>query len=114
VRAHDQFNTTVYAPNDRYRGVRNGRRVIFMHPEDMRERGLRAETPVDITSHHAGQERHARRFRVVPYDVPRGCAAAYFPEANVLVPHDHVAVGSNTPASKAVVITVAKSGDSQL
>ena len=106
VRAHDQFNTTVYAPNDRYRGVRHGRRVLFMHPDDMRERGLAAEAAVDITSHHGGEQRHARRFRVVPYDVPRGCAAAYFPEANVLVPHDHVAVGSNTPASKAIVVTV--------
>ncbi|HEY2375605.1 MAG TPA: FdhF/YdeP family oxidoreductase [Gemmatimonadaceae bacterium] len=106
VRAHDQFNTTVYAPNDRYRGVRNGRRVIFLHPDDMRARELAAEVAVDITSHHGGEERVARNFRVVPYDVPRGCAAAYFPEANVLVPHDHVAVGSNTPASKAIVITV--------
>ena len=110
VRAHDQFNTTVYAPNDRYRGVRHGRRVLFMHPDDMRERGLGAEAAVDITSHHGGEERYARRFRVVPYDVPRGCAAAYFPEANVLVPHDHVAAGSNTPASKAIVVTVAPCG----
>jgi molybdopterin-dependent oxidoreductase alpha subunit len=106
VRAHDQFNTTVYAPNDRYRGVRHGRRVVFMHPDDMRERGLGAEATVDIMSHYGGEERHARRFRVVPYDVPRGCAAAYFPEANVLVPHDHVAAGSNTPASKAIVVTI--------
>jgi molybdopterin-dependent oxidoreductase alpha subunit len=113
VRAHDQFNTTVYAPNDRYRGVRHGRRVLFMHPDDMRERGLSAEAAVDITSHHAGTQRHARRFRVVPYDVPRGCAAAYFPEANVLVPHDHVAAGSNTPASKAVVVTVAPSAEAR-
>ena len=111
VRAHDQFNTTVYAPNDRYRGVRHGRRIVFMHPDDMRERGLAAEMAVDITSHHGEEERHARRFRVVPYDVPRGCAAAYFPEANVLVPHDHVAAGSNTPASKAIVITVAPAGE---
>ena len=110
VRAHDQFNTTVYAPNDRYRGIRNGRRVVFMHPDDMRERDLAAETAVDITSHHGGEERHARNFRVVPYDVPRGCAAAYFPEANVLVPHDHVAAGSNTPASKAIVVTVRRAG----
>ena len=109
VRAHDQFNTTVYAPNDRYRGVRHGRRVLFMHPDDMRERGLGAEAAVDITSHHGGTQRHARRFRVVPYDVPRGCAAAYFPDANVLVPHDHVAAGSNTPASKAIVVTVVPS-----
>jgi len=106
VRAHDQFNTTVYAPNDRYRGVRNGRRVVFMHPDDMRDRGFVPESVVDLTSHHDGSERHARHFRVVPYDVPRGCAAAYFPEANVLVPHDHVAARSNTPASKAIVITV--------
>jgi len=107
VRAHDQFNTTVYSPHDRYRGIRNGRRVVFMHPDDMRERDLTAEAAVDITSHHGGVERRARNFRVVPYDVPRGCAAAYFPEANVLVPHDHVAAGSNTPASKAVVVRVA-------
>ena len=106
VRAHDQFNTTVYAPNDRYRGVRGGRRIIFLHPDDMRERDLATEMAVDITSHHGGEERHALNFRVVPYDLPRGCAAAYFPEANVLVPHDHVAQGSNTPASKAIVITV--------
>ena len=106
VRAHDQFNTTVYAPNDRYRGVRNGRRVLFMHPEDIRERGLAAEAVVDVTSRYGGEARHARRFRVVPYDVPRGCVAAYFPEANVLVPHDHSARGSNTPASKSVVVTV--------
>jgi molybdopterin-dependent oxidoreductase alpha subunit len=109
VRAHDQFNTTVYAPNDRYRGVRNGRRVLFMHPDDMRDRGLTAESVVDVTSRYGDTERHARRFRVVPYDVPKGCAAAYFPEANVLVPHDHVAAGSNTPASKAVIVTVRRS-----
>ena len=109
VRAHDQFNTTVYAPNDRYRGIRNGRRVLFMHPDDMRDRGLSAESPVTITSHHAGVARHARRFRVVPYDVPRGCVAAYFPETNVLVPHDRVAAGSNTPASKSIPVTVGRS-----
>jgi anaerobic selenocysteine-containing dehydrogenase len=111
VRAHDQFNTTVYAPNDRYRGVRNGRRVLFMHPEDMAERGLSAEMAVDICSHHAGIERRAKHFRVVPYDIPRGSVAAYFPEANVLVPHDHVAGGSNTPASKSVVVSVRPSLD---
>jgi molybdopterin-dependent oxidoreductase alpha subunit len=106
VRAHDQFNTTVYAPNDRYRGVHNGRRVVFMHPDDLRERGLTAESAVDLVTCYAGVERRAPGFRAVPYDVPRGCAAAYFPEANVLVPHDHVAAGSNTPASKAVAVTV--------
>jgi anaerobic selenocysteine-containing dehydrogenase len=112
VRAHDQFNTTVYAPNDRYRGVHGGRRVVFMHPHDMRARGLAAESTVDLTSCYGGVERRARRFRVVPYDIPRGCAAAYFPEANVLVPHDRVAAGSNTPASKAVAIRVTASASS--
>jgi molybdopterin-dependent oxidoreductase alpha subunit len=106
VRAHDQFNTTVYAPNDRYRGVHGSRHVVFMHPEDMEERGLAAGAAVDLASCYAGVQREARSFRVVPYDVPRGCAAAYFPEANVLVPHDRVADGSNTPASKAVAVTV--------
>jgi molybdopterin-dependent oxidoreductase alpha subunit len=107
VRAHDQFNTTVYAPNDRYRGVHHGRRVVFMHPDDMRDRGLGAEASVDLTSRHGAITRQALGFRAVPYDIPRGCAAAYFPEANVLVPHDRVAAGSNTPASKAIAITVA-------
>jgi anaerobic selenocysteine-containing dehydrogenase len=106
VRAHDQFNTTVYAPNDRYRGVHHGRRVVFMHPDDIAARGFSAGSVVDLTSCHGGVERWARRFCVVPYDIPRGCAAAYFPEANVLVPHDRVAAGSNTPASKAVAIMV--------
>jgi molybdopterin-dependent oxidoreductase alpha subunit len=109
VRAHDQFNTTIYAPNDRYRGVHGGRRVVFMHPDDLRARGLAAESMVDLTSCHGGVERRARGFRAVPYDVPRGCAAAYFPEANVLVPHELVAAGSNTPASKAVAIRVSAS-----
>src|SRR5690242_16509901 len=77
VRAHDQFNTTVYAPNDRYRGVHHGRRVVFMHPDDMRDRGLDAESAVDLESRHGGITRQAHGFRVVPYDIPRGCAAAY-------------------------------------
>jgi molybdopterin-dependent oxidoreductase alpha subunit len=109
VRAHDQFNTTVYAPNDRYRGVHHGRRVVFMHPDDIAARGLSAESVVDLSSCYGGVARWARRFAVVPYDIPRGCVAAYFPEANVLVPHDRVAAGSNTPASKAVAITVTAS-----
>ncbi|HEU4628709.1 MAG TPA: FdhF/YdeP family oxidoreductase [Gemmatimonadaceae bacterium] len=109
VRSHDQFNTTVYAPHDRYRGIHGGRRVLFLNAEDMRERGLAAGDAVDVTSHHDGQCRVARRFRAVPYDIPRGCAAAYFPEANVLVPVGSVAEGSDTPTSKSVVVTVERS-----
>jgi molybdopterin-dependent oxidoreductase alpha subunit len=106
VRSHDQFNTTIYGLNDRYRGIRGGRRVVFMNAEDMRERGFDDGALVDITSHHDGDRRLARRFRVVRYDVPRGCAAAYFPEANVLVAAGSVAEKSNTPASKSIVVTV--------
>ncbi|RZK13544.1 MAG: hypothetical protein EOO56_26845, partial [Hymenobacter sp.] len=108
VRAHDQFNTTVYENNDRYRGVFGERRVLFMHPEDARERGLQARDLVDITSHYEGQTRTAEKFRVVPYDIPKGNVGAYFPEMNVLVPLSSVVAVSNTPTSKHVVVTVAK------
>jgi molybdopterin-dependent oxidoreductase alpha subunit len=109
VRSHDQFNTTIYGLNDRYRGIRGGRRVVFMNADDMRERELDDGAVVDITSHYDGELRLARRFRVVEYDVPRGCAAAYFPEANVLVAAGSVAEKSNTPASKSIVISVERS-----
>jgi molybdopterin-dependent oxidoreductase alpha subunit len=106
VRSHDQFNTTIYDQNDRYRGIFGGRRVIFLNPEDIAEQGLAANEWVDLTSHYHGQERQALRFKVVPYEIPRGCAATYFPEMNVLVPLEHVADGSNQPASKSIVITL--------
>ncbi|AHG93119.1 oxidoreductase alpha (molybdopterin) subunit (plasmid) [Gemmatirosa kalamazoonensis] len=106
VRSHDQFNTTVYAPNDRYRGIRGGRRVLFMHVDDMRARGLAAGAAVDVTSTCEGRVRRARRFRVVPYDIPAGCVAAYFPETNVLVPVERTAERSNTPISKSVPVRV--------
>lgn len=106
VRSHDQFNTTIYGPNDRYRGIRGGRRVVFLNADDMQERGLVAGQTVDLVGQFEGEERLAPRFRVVPYAIPRRCAATYFPEANVLVPVGSVAQKSNTPASKSVVITV--------
>jgi molybdopterin-dependent oxidoreductase alpha subunit len=104
IRSHDQYNTTVYGDDDRYRGVRAGRRVVFMNPEDMETQGFRAGDRVDLLGRHQGQERVALHFMVVAYDLPKGCAATYFPEANVLVPLDSVADKSNTPASKSVVI----------
>ncbi len=110
IRAHDQFNTTIYGLDDRYRGITRGRRVVLLNAEDLRERGLRAGDVVDLVSHFRGQTRTAPRFTVVEYDIPRGCAATYFPEANVLVPLDSVAETSNTPTSKYVVITVRPSG----
>jgi molybdopterin-dependent oxidoreductase alpha subunit len=106
VRSHDQFNTTIYGLDDRYRGVHNERRVVFLNPEDVAEQGLSAGQVVDLFSHFEGETRTARRFLVVPYPVPRRSAAAYFPEANVLVPVRSVADKSNTPASKSIRISV--------
>ena len=106
IRSHDQFNTSVYSPNDRYRGISDDRRVVFMNRQDVAAAGLHARQVVDLVSHFEGEERIARRFVVVPYDIPQRCAATYFPEANVLVPVRHVAVKSNTPASKSVVISI--------
>jgi anaerobic selenocysteine-containing dehydrogenase len=109
VRSHDQFNTTIYGLDDRYRGVFGGRRVVFMNEQDISAAGLRAGQLVDLTNRHGGAERVAPAFMVAPYRLPRGCVAAYFPEANVLVPIDSVAAVSNTPASKYVIVTIASS-----
>jgi len=105
-RSHDQFNTTVYGLNDRYRGIGNERRIVFMNPGDMKARAISPLVPVDMTSEFNGETRVAHRFLAVPYDMPAGCAAAYFPEANVLVPIDSYADVSLTPTSKSVLITV--------
>ncbi|HEY0078390.1 MAG TPA: FdhF/YdeP family oxidoreductase [Pyrinomonadaceae bacterium] len=109
VRSHDQFNTSIYGLDDRYRGVYNERRVLFLNAEDIREAGLEAGQVVDIVSHFEGEERVARRFIVVAYQIPRRCAATYFPETNVLVPIRSVAERSNTPASKSIVISLRRS-----
>jgi len=106
IRSHDQFNTTIYGLDDRYRGIRNGRRVIFLNPQDIEAAGLKPGQTVDITSHFEYEERTARSFVIVPYSIPRRCAATYFPEANVLVSVRSVAEKSNTPASKSVVISL--------
>ena len=107
IRTHDQFNTTVYGLDDRYRGVFGGRRVVFMHEEDIRAAGLMQGQLVDLTNRFGDVERVARSFMVAPYRIPRGCVATYFPEANVLVPIGSVAAKSNTPTSKYVVVTIA-------
>ena len=105
MRSHDQFNTTIYSLNDRYRGIKNGRQVIFVNPEDLAELGIADGELVDVHSEFTDNvDRVLRRFRVVSYPSARGCAAAYFPEANELVPLDSTAEGSNTPASKSVVV----------
>lgn len=106
VRSHDQYNTTIYGLDDRYRGIKHARRVVMMHPEDIAAEGLEAEQWVDLFSHYKGQTRTAPLFRVVPYPIARGCVATYFPEANPLVPVDYFADGSHTPASKSVVVSM--------
>jgi molybdopterin-dependent oxidoreductase alpha subunit len=111
IRSHDQFNTSVYSLNDRYRGISNGRRVVFLNQKDIAAAGLQARQVVDLVSHFEGEERIARRFVIVSYDIPRRCAATYFPEANVLVPVRSVALKSNTPASKSVVISIKPRGE---
>jgi molybdopterin-dependent oxidoreductase alpha subunit len=104
IRSHDQYNTTVYGHDDVYRGVRNGRRVVFVSPDDLRELGLRSGDLVDLVGEWRDGERRAPGFRVVSYPTARGCAAAYFPETNVLVPLDSQAEGSGTPTSKSIVV----------
>jgi molybdopterin-dependent oxidoreductase alpha subunit len=111
IRAHNQFNTTVYDLHDRYRGISGERRVIFLNPEDMREQNLQAGQVVNLTSHFDDGERHADRFIAVPYPIPKDCAATYFPEANPLIPIGSVAEKSATPTSKCVVISIRPTGE---
>src|SRR5690606_8236900 len=105
LRSPDQFNTPIYGLNDRYRGIHNGRRVVLVNPDDIAELGLTAGEYVDLVSEWTdGVDRRAPHFLVVEYPTARGCAAAYYPETNVLVPLDSTAEVSNTPTSKSVVV----------
>ena len=109
IRSHDQFNTTIYGLNDRYRGIYNERRVILMNQGDMNRLGFISGEVVDLYNYHGGIERVAKKFIVVPYPISQGCTATYFPETNVLVPINSVADKSNTPTSKLVLIQVKRS-----
>lgn len=105
LRSHDQYNTTIYGLDDRYRGIKGGRRIVMVNPEDAHALGLADGSYTDLVSEWKdGVERRAPGFRVVHYPTARGCAAAYYPETNVLVPLDATADTSNTPASKSVVV----------
>jgi molybdopterin-dependent oxidoreductase alpha subunit len=106
IRSHDQFNTTIYGLDDRYRGVFNERRIIFMNREDMIDRDLKEKQVVNLKSKYNGVIREANNFKVVGYDIPKNCCATYFPETNVLVPLDSFAHTAKTPASKSVKIIV--------
>jgi molybdopterin-dependent oxidoreductase alpha subunit len=109
IRSHDQFNTTIYGLHDRYRGIHNGRRVVFINPQDMSNHKLIKGDRVDISCQYDGVKRRAADFMVVPYNIPTQCVATYFPEANVLVPYNQYARGSQTPISKSVVVKLEKS-----
>ena len=104
IRSHDQYNTTIYGMDDHYRGIHGGRRVVLVNPADLSALGLEDGSTVDLVSEWQDGERRAPAFRVVAYPTARGCAAAYFPETNVLVPLDSTADRSNTPTSKSLVI----------
>ncbi|MEU7080102.1 MULTISPECIES: FdhF/YdeP family oxidoreductase [Streptomyces] len=105
LRSHDQYNTTIYGLDDRYRGIKGGRRIVMVNPQDAQDLGLADGSYTDLVSEWKdGVERRAPGFRVVHYPTARGCAAAYYPETNVLVPLDATADTSNTPASKSVVV----------
>lgn len=110
TRSHDQYNTTIYGHDDRYRGVYGQRRVVFIHPEDIRVLGLQDGDWVDIqTVWSDGQERRADRFKLVGYDIPRGNLAAYYPETNPLVPLSSVALNAGTPTSKSIPVVLVPS-----
>lgn len=100
IRSHDQYNTTIYGLDDRYRGITNERRIVLMNPKDMSNAGLSKMSEVDIVSHFNQTERIAERFLIIPFEIARGCVATYFPETNCLVPLEHTARKSNTPVSK--------------
>jgi len=108
IRTHDQYNTTIYGLDDRYRGIYNERRVVLMNKDDMEAQGLKNRDVVDLTSHFEDEVRVAKTFFIVPYDIPKGCVATYFPETNSLVPLESVAKESNTPTSKYVIVKIVK------
>ena len=106
VRSHDQYNTTIYGMDDRYRGVYNSRRIVMMNRLDMSDLEINEKEEVQITSYFKDRKIVSDNSKVVPYEIPRGNLAAYFPEANVLVPMESVAKGSNTPTSKWIEVSV--------
>ena len=111
MRSHDQWNTTIYSDNDRYRGIKNLRTLVFLNREDMRERGIGEFDPVDITSTaRDGSTRSLHGYLAVPYDIPRGCAAGYMPEMNVLCAIGDYSTQSDQPIMKHLKVTVERAG----
>lgn len=109
LRSHDQFNTTIYGDDDRYRGISNGRRIVLMNIQDIEDLNLEVGLYVDLVGYFGGEERIAPHFRIVSYKIPRKNIATYFPEANILVPIGKYDRESYTPASKSVIVNVRRS-----
>ncbi len=108
IRSHDQYNTTIYGLDDRYRGIENERRVVLMNADDMTQAGLTHLSEVNIIGWYNDERRVAERFLVISYPIARGCVATYFPETNCLVPLEHTAIKSNTPVSKWIEVSLEK------
>jgi anaerobic selenocysteine-containing dehydrogenase len=107
IRSHDQYNTTIYSLNDRYRGVFDGRMVVSMNRDDMAERWIAPDTLVEIESiAHDGQRRRVGGFKVRPYNIPRASIAAYYPETNPLLALSHCDPKSKTPAAKSIPVLI--------
>ncbi|AYC31553.1 CbbBc protein [Pseudomonas cavernae] len=116
LRSHDQYNTTIYGLDDRYRGVKGQRRVLFVNEADIRRLGYEPGQKVDLLSlWNDGVERRVQGFTLLAFDIPPGQAAAYYPETNPLVPLDSIGAGSHTPTSKFIAIKLAASrGDAAI
>ena len=108
IRSHDQYNTTIYGLDDRYRGIYNERRVVLINFEQAQELGFKKLDVVDLISNYNNKERRAKNFLIIPYNIPKGNLAAYFPETNVLIPIDEFADKSYTPISKSVKVSLQK------
>lgn len=106
VRAHGQFNTTIYDLNDRYRGVYGERDVLFMHPDQIKAKGWEIGQRVDVTAIYANQTRSLNRLKLMPFDLPIDCVATYYPEANDLIALEHHAARANTPAYKSIPVKI--------
>ena len=106
IRSHDQYNTTIYGMDDRYRGIHNERRIILMNPNDIIKNGYQQEQIVHLRSHFNGETKNANNFKIISYNIPEGCLASYFPETNVLVNINSVAKKSNTPVSKFIEVSI--------
>ncbi len=109
IRSHDQFNTTIYGLNDRYRGIFNERRVVFINKKDMQRFEIADYEKIDLINDTGGVQRVGEAFIAIPYDIPAGNIAAYFPEANMVVPISEMASESQTPVSKSVIVKIRKS-----